>query len=312
MNAEPTNPFRGISLKLISVGFFLVMQTCIKASGPDVPAGQITFFRSAFAIIPIVVYLAWLHALTSALHTNNLIGHFKRGFLGILSMACGFYGLTLLPLPEFIAIGYASPLLAVVFAAFILREKVRIYRWSAVFVGMMGVLVILWPKMTLLREGGFAAGEGLGAIAVLCGAALGGLAMIQVRQLVETEKTPTIVLYFSLTATLLSLVSVPFGWSALDTKQAVLLITSGICGGVAQIFLTESYRHAEVSTIAPFEYSSIVFGIAVSYILFGDIPTLTMLIGTAIVIFAGIFIFFREHQLGLARRAARKASTPQG
>jgi drug/metabolite transporter (DMT)-like permease len=108
----------------------------------------------------------------------------------------------------------------------------------------------------------------------------------------------------------LSLVSVPFGWSALDAKQAVLLITSGICGGVAQIFLTESYRHAEVSTIAPFEYSSIVFGIAVSYILFGDIPTLTMLIGTAIVIFAGIFIIFREHQLGLARRAARKASTP--
>jgi drug/metabolite transporter (DMT)-like permease len=94
--------------------------------------------------------------------------------------------------------------------------------------------------------------------------------------------------------------------------QAVLLITSGICGGVAQIFLTESYRHAEVSVIAPFEYSSIVFGIAVSYILFGDIPTLTMLIGTAIVILAGIFIIFREHQLGLARRAARKASTPQG
>lgn len=117
------------------------MQTCIKAAG-DVPAGQITFFRSAFAILPIVVYLAWLHALASALHTNNLLGHFKRGFLGILSMVCGFYGLTMLPLPEFIAIGYASPLLAVVFAAFILREKVRIYRWSAVFVGMMGVLVI--------------------------------------------------------------------------------------------------------------------------------------------------------------------------
>ncbi len=311
MNAEPMNPFRGISMKLISVGFFLVMQTCIKAAG-DVPAGQITFFRSAFAILPIVVYLAWLHALASALHTNNLLGHFKRGFLGILSMACGFYGLTMLPLPEFIAIGYASPLLAVVFAAFILREKVRVYRWSAVFVGMIGVLVILWPKMTLLREGGFAAGEGLGALAVLCGAALGGLAMIQVRQLVETEKTPTIVLYFSLTATLLSLISVPLGWSARTMTQTMLLMTSGICGGVAQIFLTESYRHAEVSVIAPFEYSSIIFGIAVSYILFGDIPTLTMLVGTAIVILAGIFIIFREHQLGLARRAARKASTPQG
>ena len=312
MNAETSNPIRGITLKLISVAFFLMMQTCIKAAGPDVSAGQITFFRSAFAIIPIVIYLAWLKNLASAFHTNNLVGHFKRGFLGILSMICGFYGLTLLPLPEFIAIGYASPLLAVVFAAFLLGVAVRIYRWSAVCVGMVGVIIILWPKMTLLQQGGLEAGEGIGAIAVLIAAALGGLAMVQVRQLVVSEKTATIVLYFSLTGTLLSLFSLPFGWIWLDFKQTVLLIGCGIAGGVAQIFLTESYRNAEVSTIAPFEYSSIILGIAVSYVLFGDIPTSTMLIGTAIVVSAGIFIIFREHQLGLARKAARKASTPQG
>lgn len=312
MNADTSNPIRGITLKLISVAFFLVMQTCIKAAGPDVSAGQITFFRSAFAIIPIVIYLAWLKSLASAFHTNNLFGHFKRGFLGILSMICGFYGLTLLPLPEFIAIGYASPLLAVVFAAFLLGEAVRIYRWSAVCVGMLGVIIILWPKMTLLQQGGLDADEGIGAIAVLVAAALGGLAMVQVRQLVVSEKTATIVLYFSLTGTLLSLFSLPFGWIWLDFKETVLLISCGIAGGVAQIFLTESYRNAEVSTIAPFEYSSIILGIAVSYVLFGDIPTTTMLIGTAIVVFAGIFIIFREHRLGLARKAARKASTPQG
>jgi len=312
MNADTSNPIRGITLKLISVAFFLMMQTCIKAAGPDVSAGQITFFRSAFAIIPIVIYLAWLKSLASAFHTNNLVGHFKRGFLGILSMICGFYGLTLLPLPEFIAIGYASPLLAVVFAAFLLGEAVRIYRWSAVCVGMVGVIIILWPKMTLLQQGGLEAGEGIGAIAVLIAAALGGLAMVQVRQLVVSEKTATIVLYFSLTGTLLSLFSLPFGWIWLDFKQTVMLIGCGIAGGVAQIFLTESYRNAEVSTIAPFEYSSIILGIAVSYVLFGDIPTSTMLIGTAIVVSAGIFIIFREHQLGLARKAARKASTPQG
>ncbi len=95
-------------------------------------------------------------------------------------------------------------------------------------------------------------------------------------------------------------------------KQASLLISAGIAGGIAQILLTESYRHAEVSTIAPFEYSSILLGICVSYVLFGDVPTLTMLIGTSIVVCAGIFIIFREHQLGLQRKAARKASTPSG
>ncbi|WHA40391.1 DMT family transporter [Agrobacterium larrymoorei] len=312
MSADIYNPIRGISFKLTSVAFFLVMQTCIKAAGPDVPAGQISFFRSAFAIIPIVIYLMWLRSLRSAFHTENLFGHFKRGFLGILSMICGFYGLTLLPLPEFIAIGYASPLMAVVFAALMLGEKVRIYRCSAVLVGMIGVIIILWPKMTLLQQGGFAAAEGIGALAVLTGAMLGGLAMVQVRQLVVTEKTATIVLYFSLTGALISAISMPFGWEWLSLKQAVLLISSGISGGIAQILLTESYRHAEVSTIAPFEYSSILLGICVSYFLFGDVPTVTMLIGTSIVICAGIFIIFREHQLGLQRKAARKASTPQG
>ncbi|MET0172924.1 MAG: DMT family transporter [Agrobacterium vaccinii] len=312
MSAAPNNPIRGISFKLISVAFFLVMQTCIKAAGSDVPAGQISFFRSTFAIVPIVIYLAYLRSLSSAFHTENLVGHFKRGLLGILSMICGFYGLTLLPLPEFIAIGYASPLMAVVFAALVLGEAVRIYRWSAVLIGMSGVIIILWPKLTLLQQGGFEAGEGIGALAVLLAAVLGGLAMVQVRQLVVTEKTATIVLYFSLTGSLLSALSLPFAWEWLDWKQTTLLISCGIAGGIAQILLTESYRHAEVSTIAPFEYSSILFGIGVSYVLFGDMPTVTMLVGTAIVVFAGIFIIFREHQLGLARKAARKASTPQG
>ncbi|MGP4803611.1 DMT family transporter [Agrobacterium tumefaciens] len=312
MSADTYNPVRGIVLKLTSVAFFLVMQTCIKAAGPDVPAGQITFFRSAFAILPIILYLAWLRSLTRAFHTSNLFGHFKRGFLGILSMMCGFYGLTLLPLPEFIAIGYASPLMSVVFAAVMLGETVRVYRWSAVVVGMMGVVIILWPKMTLLQNGGLEASESIGALAVLFGAVLGGLAMVQVRQLVVTERTPTIVLYFSLTGTLISAFSMPFGWEWLDMKQASLLISAGIAGGIAQILLTESYRHAEVSTIAPFEYSSILLGICVSYVLFGDVPTLTMLIGTSIVVCAGIFIIFREHQLGLQRKAARKASTPSG
>lgn len=312
MSAAAYNPIRGISFKLISVAFFLVMQTCIKAAGPDVPTGQITFFRSTFAIVPIVIYLAWLRSLSSAFYTKNLTGHFKRGFLGIVSMICGFYGLSLLPLPEFIAIGYASPLMAVVFAAVLLGETVRVYRWSAVLIGMTGVIIILWPKLTLLQQGGFAAGEGIGALAVLLGAVLGGLAMVQVRQLVVTERTATIVLYFSLTGSLLSALSLPFAWEWLDMKQTILLMTSGIAGGIAQILLTESYRHAEVSTIAPFEYSSILFGIGISYVLFGDIPTVTMLVGTAIVVSAGIFIIFREHQLGLARKAARKASTPQG
>jgi drug/metabolite transporter (DMT)-like permease len=310
MAADALNPLRGIMFKVLSVVVFLVMQTCIKAAGPDIPAGQITFYRSAFAILPIAIYLTFRRDLLAAFRTDNFLGHLKRGFLGILAMACGFYGLVHLPLPDAIAIGYASPLMAVVFAAVILGETVRFYRWTAVFIGIFGVLIISWPKLTMFREGGFASEQALGALAVLLSAVLGGLAMVQVRQLVRTEKTSTIVLYFSLTASVFALVSLPFGWASLPLKPALLLIASGICGGIAQIFLTESYRHADVSTIAPFEYTSILLGIAVAFVLFGDIPTTTMLIGTAITVSAGIFIIYREHQLGLERKAARRASPP--
>ncbi|SIR15200.1 EamA-like transporter family protein [Rhizobium sp. RU20A] len=310
-DAHP-NPLRGIALKIASVIVFLVMSTCIKAAGSDIATGQITFYRSAFALLPIIAYLSATGRLFAAFHTRDFGGHIMRGFVGILAMSCGFYGLIHLPLPEAIAIGYAMPLLTVVFAALFLKETVRLYRWSAVAVGLVGVIIIVWPRLTLFSEGSVGASEALGALAVLLSATLGATAMVLVRKLVRSERTETIVLYFSLSASLFSLLSLPFGWTALSLNAFLLLAVAGICGGIAQILLTESYRHADMSTIAPFEYTSILLGTVIGYLLFDDVPTLHMLVGTLIVIAAGIFIIFREHRLGLERRAARKAMTPQG
>lgn len=311
MDSETSvNPLRGILFKMASVTVFVAMQTAIKLAGDDIPAGQITFHRSAFALLPIFAYLSLIGQLRSGLKTANVFGHVKRGLIGICAMACGFYGLVHLPMPDAIAIGYAMPLIAVLFAAVFLRETVRFYRWSAVAIGLFGVVIISWPKLTLLREAGLASSGAIGALAVLASAALGAAAMLQVRQLVQEEKTATIVLYFSIIATLMSLFSLPFGWNSLELGQLGLLAFAGICGGVAQIFLTESYRHADISTIAPFEYTSILFGSAIGFALFGDIPSINTLIGTIIVAGSGIFIIFREHKLGLERQAAKKASTP--
>ncbi|WP_340160164.1 DMT family transporter [uncultured Hoeflea sp.] len=305
------SPMIGILLKVASVSVFVTMSTLIKASGEGVPAGQIVFFRSAFAIVPILVFLALRGQLETAWRTASPLSHVRRGLVGVSAMGLGFYGIMRLPLPDAIAIGYAMPLLTVVFAALFLGEKVRIFRWSAVAVGLGGVLVISWPRLSLFGDG-FGSGEAQGAIAVLCSAALGATAMILVRKLVLTEKTPTIVLYFSLTATVLSLASLPFGWIVPDWSTLGLMALAGFCGGLGQILLTQSYRHAEVSTIAPFEYTSIVLGILIGYFIFGDVPTWSMLIGTAIVIGAGLFVILREHRLGLKRKAQRKLVTPQG
>ncbi|WP_337184750.1 DMT family transporter [Shinella sp.] len=308
----PANPMKGISLKVASVVVFLCMSTLIKAAGKDIPAGQITFLRSAFAMVPILAFLAMHGQLRDAFRTKDIFGHFKRGFVGILSMGFGFYGLVHLPLPESIALGYALPLMAVVVAAIVLKERVGVYRWTAVLVGLLGVAVISWPRLTLLRSGALGSAEAMGVLAMLAFGVLGSCAMVLVRKLVQTERTSTIVLYFSLFASIFSLGTLPFGWAALGWQALCLMALAGFCGGVAQLLLTSSYRYADVSTIAPFEYISIVLGLIVGYFLFGDVPTGPMLVGTAIVVSAGIFVIFREHRLDLKRRAELALHAPQG
>jgi drug/metabolite transporter (DMT)-like permease len=129
---------------------------------------------------------------------------------------------------------------------------------------------------------------------------------------VLTERTPTIVFYFSVFTSLAALLTLPFGWPLPSLTQATLLVSAGLLGGIAQIFLTESYRHGDASTIAPFEYTSILFGLVIAYYLFDELLTPVMLVGVAIVVAAGMFIIFREHRLGLERERARKVATPQG
>lgn len=305
------NPLRGIALKVVSVAVFVAMSAFIKAAG-QLPAGQIVFFRAFFAILPIIAVLAWRHELRTALHTANPWSHIARGCVGVTSMGLGFFALTRLPLPDAITLNYAQPLLVVVFSALFLHEAIRFYRWSAVVVGLVGVVIISWPKLTLFSDGSAMANEqAVGVIAALCAAALSAVAMLLVRRLVHTERTPTIVLWFSLTAAAAGLLTIPFGWQALTFQQAALLVAAGVCGGLGQILMTESYRHAEASTVAPFEYTSMILGIAVGYLAFGDLPTAHTIVGGLIVIAAGIFIIWRERQLGLERGKARKVSAPQ-
>ena len=117
------NPLRGIALKILSVLVFTLMAICIKASAPHVPPGERVFFRSFFAIPVILAGLVVTRRLRYGLNTRNPLGHFWRGLVGTSSMGLGFTALGLLPLPEATAIGYAAPLLTVIFAAMFLGER---------------------------------------------------------------------------------------------------------------------------------------------------------------------------------------------
>jgi drug/metabolite transporter (DMT)-like permease len=218
-------------------------------------------------------------------------------------MGLGFTGLGLLPLPEVTAIGYAAPLLVVVFAAMFLDEKVGVFRLSTVALGMAGVLIVLSPRLS----SAMGVSETLGAIVVFMGAVLAALAQVFVRKLVATEGTAVIVFWFTVTSSLLSLFTIPWGWAWPGWSAGALLICSGLFGGLGQIFLTSSYRYADASLVAPFDYTSMILALGIGYFVFGEVPTGTMLLGAAIVILAGVLIIWRERVLGLQRAQARKA-----
>ena len=302
-------PVVGILFKIASVIVFIAMSSFIKATG-DAPVGQIAFYRSFFAILPIIVFLGYQGELRHGWKTRRPFGHLYRGLVGAMAMGFSFYALTRLPLPEAITIGYAQPLLVVAFSAIFLHEAVRAYRWTAVVAGLIGVLIVSWPKLTFFGAA-MGDGEAAGIFAALLGATMSAVAMLQVRSLVTTESSAAIVLWFSVTASVLALATVPFGWESLTGRQAMLLILAGLCGGVAQVFMTESYRYAPASTVAPFEYTSLALGLAIGYAVFGEVPTINMLVGAAIIAASGIFIIWRERRLDIQRGSARKVTPPQ-
>lgn len=305
-------PLRGIILKIISVLVFIVMASMIKATAAHVPPGEAVFFRSFFAIPVILVWLALQGELSTGFGTVNTMGHVWRGLVGTLAMGMGFAGLGLLPLPEVTAISYAAPLMVVVLAAMFLGEDVRAFRIACVALGLTGVLIVLSPRLTITSGAGVGHAEALGAMVVLCGALFAAMAQVFVRKLILTEKTTTIVFYFSVTSTVLSLITLPFGWVIPTGREVALLIGAGVLGGVGQIFLTASYREADASLVAPFEYASMLFALGIGYFVFGEVPTVTMLAGAALIVTAGILIIWRERKLGLERARSRTAVTPQG
>jgi drug/metabolite transporter (DMT)-like permease len=167
------------------------------------------------------------------------------------------------------------------------------------------------PRLTVTSDP-LSMAETLGAVVALGGALCAALAQVFVRKLTRTESTATIVFWFSATASVLALLTLPFGWTMPGPGTFALLVAAGLLGGLGQIFLTSSYRYADASLIAPFEYASMLLALGVGYFLFDEVPTAAMLAGAAIIVSAGIAIILRERKLGLERGRGRRAMSPNG
>ena len=300
-------PLRGIGFKVVSVAVLIGMASCIKASG-DLPAGQLVFFRSFFALPFVLGWLIVRGQFSGSWRTQRPGGHVLRGVVGVIAMGCNFYALTLLPLPDATALFYANPLFVTIISALFLGEVIRMFRWGAVALGLAGVIIISWPKLGIVD--GLEQGQGIGVAFALLGAFFAALAMVTVRRLVTTESSATIVLWFSAVASIAGLATLPFGWRLPTTEEWFLVVGSGALGGLGQILLTQSYRYASLVTIAPFEYTSMLVAIVVGVVIFDELPTTYTIIGSSVIIVAGLLIIWREHRLGLERRLAKKLITP--
>jgi drug/metabolite transporter (DMT)-like permease len=300
---HPTNAIKAISLKIASALIFAVMSVLVRYLGAAYPVGQVVFFRSAFAIVPVVVIYAWRRELEAAVRMGRPFGHAGRGLTAIGGMFCNFSALARLPIVDATAISFAAPLITVAMAALWLKERVRIYRWSAVIIGFAGVLVMLLPHLDISGSAA-AAGAAIGAFFGLAGAFFNAGSIIQTRHLTKSETTSSIVFYFSLICALAGLVTWPLGWNTPSGTELAALIGIGLCGGLGHIVLTESYRWAPASLVAPFEYTSMLWALLLGYVAFGELPTALGFLGAAIIAGAGLFVIWRERQLREERAAA--------
>jgi len=301
---------KGIILKLVSAVLFAVMSALIRYLGARYPIGEVVFFRSAFAIVPVAIVYAWRGELAAAVRTESPLGQASRGALSIVGMFCNFGALARLPLIEANAIGFSSPLIGVALAALVLKERVRIYRWSAVVIGFLGVLVVLSPHLSgdELTIAMASATSVAGVIYAIAGSITNAGTMIQTRHLTKSEKTSSIVFYFSAICALSGLATLPFWWVTPTRIEFAALAAIGFLGGMGHIFLTESYRYASASVVAPFDYTSMIWALLLGYAMFGETPTAMIVLGSAIIAGAGLFVIWREHRLSLKYRTAAEVS----
>jgi len=296
------NLAKAVLLKVGSALLFALLSAVVRYLGESVPLGQQVFFRSAFAMVPLALIYAWRGQLHSALHTRRPLGHVGRGLISVAGMFLNFAALARLPLSDATAISFSAPLITVALAAMFLGERVRIFRWLAVAAGFIGVIVMLWPYFDIGRYAGAASTAAtVGAACAVAAAFTNAGSVIQTRRLTATESTSSIVFYFSLICVFGGLVTLPFGWVSPTWPQLAALIGLGVLGGLAHVLVTESYRYAPASVVAPLDYTMMIWAFILGYALFGEVPTIYVFAGGAIVAGSGLFVIWRERQLGLRR-----------
>jgi drug/metabolite transporter (DMT)-like permease len=275
------------------------MSLLVRLASTEAPVGQMMFHRSAWALLPILGYLAWRGQFPLGLKTRCPMGHFKRSLFGALSMGFSFVSLVYLPLALATALSFLAPLLSVPVAAMILRERPGLMVTGAAILGFGGILLMLAPAF----DGpSWDTGTIIGIAAGLATAGTSVISKLQVKTLTMTEPPGTIAFYFALVSMLIGLMTWPFGWASLSTGALIWLVAAGLTGGCAHIAMTEAVARAPVSTLAPFEYTAMLWALLFDFLIFSLIPDPLSLGGALLVVVAAAVVAFADQIVAMFRR----------
>ena len=270
-----------------SVVCFSIMDICVKWLD-YYPVGQVLFLRFFIGFIPIF-FIIPKEKLLSFYKTNRPGLHAFRAFTGAAAIIALFIGLRELPLADVVSLTFGGPIFVTVASIFFLSEKVGIKRWSAVFLGFIGMLLIVQPAFIDLNF--YYITPIIFCIFFACVA-------ISVRSLSKTEPNYRIAFYFTLLCSLLGIATIFKGdWVLPNRIDLGIFIIMGLCGSVANLLLTQSYRLAEASLVTPIKYLSLVFAIVFGFLIWSEIPKLLTLFGALLVITSSLIIFMRENKL---------------
>ena len=268
----------------ISALSFSIMDVLVKFMSSIYPTGEIIFFRGFFGLIPII-FIIPRDRYKNFFQTTKLKLHLTRAIVGAIAMIGIYLGVKFLPLADAITITFAAPVFATIFSMIILKEQVRMYRWAAIIIGLIGVTVVLKPGTDMFSV------YSLFPILFCIGF---GIIAVLIKKLSETEPDYLIAIYFTLTLIAVGACSLFFQFVLPKFQDLLPLVAIGITGSTGNIFLTMSLRKGSVSTVTPIKYLSLVFATVSGIFFFNEIPHVTTLFGAFLIILSSVIIFKRE------------------
>lgn len=278
-------------LALAACVFFAGLSATVKHLSTELHGFVIVFWRNLFGFVFMIPWL-WRHGF-GRLKTGRLGAYLFRSSISVISMMCGFTALGYLPIATATSLSFTAPLFATILAVLILKEKVRLRRWSATLAGFAGVMIVLQP--------GASGGIGLGETLAIFGAFLTAMGTVIVKTLSRSESSQAIVTYMVLLSTPLALVPALFYWSWPSADAWPFIIALGFFGTMGHLCWTRAFAIADASAVVPYDYSRLIFTTGLGMVFFGEQPGHWFWVGSVVIIGAGLYIAQREAVLRRTR-----------